>query len=62
MDSYFHQGYTFLFFDAESQDDPPVWMFTEGDQQPKQIAPSFSEWLFVALEDDIEAYAELGDN
>ncbi|HEX7843347.1 MAG TPA: SMI1/KNR4 family protein [Kofleriaceae bacterium] len=39
----FHQGYTFLFFDADGGSDAPVFQFVEGEAQPKQIAASFAE-------------------
>ena len=41
-----HQGYQFLYFKADgSSDDPPVYHYLEGWDNPKQIANSFSEWL-----------------
>ena len=54
-----HQGYTFLFFDICSSNDPPVFMYTENESEPKQIADTFSGWLKSAVDDDIEAYREL---
>jgi hypothetical protein len=56
----FHQGYTFLFFDCHGDpDDPPVLMFTETGNEPREVANSFSSWLLVAVEDDIVANREL---
>jgi hypothetical protein len=56
----FHQGYTFLFFDCHGDpDDPPVLMFTEAENEPREVANSFSSWLLTAVEDDIAAYREL---
>ncbi|HKI33759.1 MAG TPA: SMI1/KNR4 family protein [Gemmataceae bacterium] len=52
----FHQGYTVLFFDChDDPDDPPVFMFTEAEKEPRKIADSFSAWLLIAVEDDIAA-------
>jgi len=51
-----HQGYTFLYFNTACGEDPPVLMLTESESLPTQIAQSFSEWLRMAVEDDIEAY------
>ena len=50
-----HQGYSFLYFDADGGLDPPVLMYTEAQPGLTQIATSFSEWLKMAVEDDIEA-------
>lgn len=56
----FHQGYTFLFFDChDDPDDPPVFMFTEGEKEPRKVSDSFSAWLLTAIEDDIAAHREL---
>jgi hypothetical protein len=56
----FHQGYTFLFFDChESPDDPPVHMFTETGREPVRISDTFSDWLMMAVEDDIAATRDL---
>jgi len=58
----FHQGYTFLFFDCQDHaEDPPVFMFTEGERGPRQIADGFSGWLLGAVEADIAANKELTD-
>ena len=58
----FHQGYTFLFFDCHhGPDDPPVLMFTEAENEPREVANSFSGWLLTAVEDDIAANQELGN-
>lgn len=56
----FHQGYTFLFFDCKNgSDDPPVFLYTESEAAVRQVGESFSEWLNVAIEDDIVAYTDL---
>ena len=47
----FHQGYTFLFFDCDDNpDDPRVLMFTESENEPREVANSFSGWLLTAIE------------
>jgi hypothetical protein len=59
----FHQGYTFLFFDCHNDpDDPPVFMFTEEEKEPRKVSDSFSVWLLTAVEDDIAAYRELKED
>lgn len=56
----FHQGHTFLYFHCnDDSDDPPVFMFTEIEKEPRKVADSFSAWLLTAVEDDISAYREL---
>jgi hypothetical protein len=50
----FHQGYTFLFFDCDRDpDDPSVIMFTELENEPREVHNSFSNWLVTAVEDDV---------
>jgi hypothetical protein len=56
----FHQGYTFLYFDCHANPyDPPVFMFTEAEKEPRKVSDTFSAWLLAAVEDDIAAYREL---
>lgn len=56
----FHQGYSFMFFDtAGGELDPAVFLYTEGETKPKEVAASFSQWLVKAVQDDIEAWQEL---
>lgn len=53
----FHQGYTFLFFDCrDDPNDPPVFMFTEAEKEPRKVSDGFSAWLLTAVEDDIAAH------
>jgi hypothetical protein len=51
-----HQGYQFLFFDRLAGDDPPVFLFLEGDPEPRQVFSEFSGWLTGCVGD------ELGEN
>lgn len=53
-----HQGYQFLFFDSVAGDDPPVFLFLEGEDGPQQVFSSFSQWLLQCVDDEIEAYRE----
>jgi SMI1 / KNR4 family (SUKH-1) len=47
-----HQGYQFLFFDTSKGDDPAVHLFLEGEEGPREVAPSFSSWFMqCALEE-----------
>jgi hypothetical protein len=57
------QGCAFLFFYCEdSVEDPPVFMFTEDDSEPRRVFDSFSSWLLTAVEKDIALYQELKEN
>jgi SMI1 / KNR4 family (SUKH-1) len=48
-----HQGYQLLYFDAAAGPDPKVFHVMEG--EPAQpVAASFSDWLFGAIEDEID--------
>ncbi|HMB55426.1 MAG TPA: SMI1/KNR4 family protein [Thermoanaerobaculia bacterium] len=49
-----HQGYQFLFLDDAGGDDPAVHHYLEG-EEPNRVCNSFSEWLRIAVEDEIEA-------
>jgi hypothetical protein len=46
------QGYMFDYFNAESEEDPPVYVFTkfEGEYGSRRRADSFSTWLFKEIE------------
>jgi hypothetical protein len=52
-----HQGYQFLYFDATEAEDPPVYLYLEGEGEPVQVADSFSAWLETAVEEEIEEWA-----
>jgi hypothetical protein len=54
-----HQGYEFLFLDTEFDNDPAVFLFTDGDEQPQQVYQRFSEWLMACVADEISAYRDL---
>jgi hypothetical protein len=54
-----HQGYEFLFFDAQESDDPAVWHCEEGDSAPQKVFSHFSEWLDACVSDEVEAYSAL---
>lgn len=44
-----HQGYEFLYLSGGG-DDPPVFRFTEGDDQPLQVAARFTDFVVEALQ------------
>jgi hypothetical protein len=48
-----HQGYQFLFFDCTRGEDPPVWLFLEGETAPREVFPRFSEWLRRCVQDEL---------
>jgi hypothetical protein len=54
-----HQGYTFLFFRCEVSDDPPVYLFVDDRTSFERVTESFSSWLMLAADDEIEAAAAL---
>jgi hypothetical protein len=54
-----HQGYQFLFFGTGASDDPPVFLYVEGDDQPNQVNGNFSGWLLAAVTDEIAAFKAL---
>jgi hypothetical protein len=54
-----HQGYQFLFFDTVAGNDPPVFLFVEGEHEPQRVFNSFSEWLLQCVNEEIETYREL---
>lgn len=54
-----HQGYQFLFFKTNESEDPPVFLYIEDDELPKQVSCSFSEWLTMCVTDEIAAYRNL---
>ncbi|MBZ0296724.1 MAG: SMI1/KNR4 family protein, partial [Anaerolineae bacterium] len=52
-----HQGFAFLYFDADAADDAPVWKYVEGDEHPQAIAPSFRQFIedtLLVFEDENE--------
>jgi hypothetical protein len=50
-----HQGYSFLFLVAEEGvDDPPVWVYEEGEGEPREVADSFTKWFAAAVRDHKE--------
>jgi hypothetical protein len=54
-----HQGYQFLFFNAQTSADPAVFLYLEYENSFKQVYSHFSEWLFACVSDEIAAFKEL---
>jgi hypothetical protein len=52
-----HQGYQFLYFDTTESEDPPVYLYLEGEGEPSKVADSFSAWLETAVKGEIEEWA-----
>lgn len=46
-----HQGYQFMFFRATEGDDPPVYHYHEGDDAPRRISDSFSNYMLDCIEE-----------
>lgn len=53
-----HQGHEFLCFFSGKGDDPPVHRFMEGEGL-KALGISFSEWLWLAADDEIRIWKRL---
>lgn len=53
-----HQGHEFLCFFSGQGDDPPVHRFMEGEGL-KALGISFSEWLWLAADDEIRIWKRL---
>ena len=56
-----HQGYTFVFFKCGTDDDPPVFVFEEGDTSFRPGAESFSAWLAQSAADEVDAEHDLAE-
>ena len=54
-----HQGYQFLYFDCDVGHDPPVYLFLEGEDSPRQVFGSFTQWLSQCVDDEIATWADL---
>ena len=54
-----HQGYQFMFFYLNQGDDPEVFHFEEGDEQPHMVFGRFTEWLAASVDDEIAAYRDV---
>ena len=50
---FMHQGYQFIFFLLDEENDPQVYAFEEGDSALRPIGLSFSQWLAEAARDEI---------
>ncbi len=49
----FHGGYNFAFLYCNVSDDPPVYLYEEGDAEPHEVADSFSTWLLGLADGNI---------
>lgn len=43
--------YSFYYFETDQGDDPPVYLFEEGDTTHRDMMPSFSDWLEFEIEE-----------
>ena len=57
-----HQGYQFLFFKLNESDDPPIFLYVEGNLEFEMVANSFSEWLVGCAQDEIDAANALNNS
>ena len=49
-----HHDYVYLYFDTAAGEDPPVYRYVEGDEEPEQVFDSFSAWFHASVDDEIE--------
>ena len=54
-----HQGYQFMFFHLNQGDDPEVFHFEEGEEQPRAVFSHFTDWLAASVDDEIAAYRDI---
>lgn len=54
-----HQGYEFLFFTCGASDDPPVFLYEEGEATFRRVAETFSSWFASCAQDEIASAAEI---
>lgn len=50
-----HQGYTFFYFDCAAGDDPPVYLYEEGDSAPRRVFDTFSQCFSRCVDDHINS-------
>jgi hypothetical protein len=48
-----YQGFAYLYFNLNSEDDPAVYKYVELDRAPKKVSDTFSKWIHGALQDEI---------
>jgi len=48
-----HHDYVYLYFDTNHSEDPPVYRYIEGDEEPEKVFEHFSEWVESSVQDEI---------
>lgn len=48
------QGCSYLYFDTNAGENPPVYRYIEYDEEPEQVTETFTEWLHKSVSDTIE--------
>ncbi len=56
---FMHQGYQFLFFRAEGSDNPAVYHYNADDPGFNKVYNTFTEWLDVCIQEEIDLRAGL---
>jgi len=58
---YMHQGYQFAYFLLGHGDDPPIYAYVEGQDEPEfpEQAPSYSVFLYQLIRDTVQPLKEL---
>jgi len=59
-----HQGYQFMFFETSNGDDPPVYFYTENQEEKhfQKLYENFSECLIQELNFQLEVRENLGED
>ncbi len=47
------QIYNFVFLKTEEGEDPPVYLYYEGNEEEETVLPSFSEWVKLLVSDEL---------
>lgn len=55
-----HQGYQFMYFLLDTDDDPEVFYYEEGDTAPRLVIGRFTEWLASTVDDEINVRRNAG--
>ena len=50
---FMNQGHEFLYFDCDGSEDPAIWRYVGGDDEPRPVANRFSMWFRVCVIDEV---------
>jgi hypothetical protein len=55
-------GYNFTFSYCDAGNDPPVYLYEEGEPEPTKVCESFTQWLHLVLDDDLGTVQRLRES